>query len=234
MKIVKVEKSDGREETKGCSSGASKVLEQLKDIWLSEDFKVGSFDIVEEDGDIYLGGDHSISYEVFSKNQCEGLLVFDAHPDTYHEFNIPTHLDWLRFLIDEGKIKGENVMVVGLRSYHKKEVDYLKEKKVKFVTMKQIFENGVKGVCDGVMEFVSNFESLYLSIDLDVVDPAYAPGVGHVEPGGLSSRELIYFVQRLRNLKNLKKVDLVEVNVDEDIDNMTSKLAARIVYEFIW
>jgi len=230
MKIVKVEKSDGRSETKGCEKGASKVLEQLKDIWYSETYESLNYEILEE-GDLYLGGDHSISFEVFSKNPCEGLLVFDAHPDVYHEFNSATHLDWLNFLIDEGKVKGENVMIVGLRSFHRKEIDYLREKKAKFLTMKQVFDNGVVNVCDGIMEFVSQFESLYMSIDMDVVDPAFAPGVGYVEPGGLSSRELIYIIQRLKNLKNLKKVDIVEINVDRDVNDMTAKLAAKLIYE---
>lgn len=230
MKIVKVEKVDGRSETKGCEKGASKILEQLKDIWYSENYKNLNYEIGVE-GDLFLGGDHSISFEIFSKNLCEGLLIFDAHPDVYQEFNSATHLDWLKFLIDEGKVNGEKVMIVGLRSFHKKEIDFLREKKVKFLTMKNIFDNGVVNVCDSIMEFSSRFKSLYLSIDLDVVDPAFAPGVGYVEPGGLSSRELIYFIQRLKNLKNLKKIDIVEVNVDKDINNMTAKLAAKLVYE---
>tara|TARA_Y100000310_G_scaffold323096_1_gene383021 strand:+ start:147 stop:857 length:711 start_codon:yes stop_codon:yes gene_type:complete len=231
MRIVKIEKTDGRKETKGCLKGASVVVEQLKNIWLSEDFKIGSFDFVEEEGDLYIGGDHSISYETFSKNKCEGLLILDAHPDTFQEFNVATHLDWLRHLIDEGVVKSENVMIIGLRSFHKNEIGYLREKKIKFVTMKQVFENGVKEVCEGVMEFVKDFESLYLSVDMDVVDPAYAPGVGFIEPGGLSSRELIYFIQRFKKLRNLKKVDVVEINVDRDINDMTSKLAAKVIYE---
>lgn len=231
MKIVKLEKTDGREETKGCRNSASEILKQLKDIWLSEDFKFGDFEVVNENGDIFLGGDHSVSYSNFCKNKCEGLLVFDAHPDVYQEFNVPTHLDWLKFLIDEGKVDASKVMLIGVRNFHRKEIDYLKEKKIKFVTMKQVFENGVKEVTEGVMEFVSNFSSLYVSIDMDVVDPGFAPGVGYVEPGGLSSREMIYFVQRLKNLKNLKKVDIVEVNVEKDIGNITAKLVAKLIYE---
>ncbi|MBS3156987.1 arginase family protein [Candidatus Woesearchaeota archaeon] len=231
MRIVKIEESDGRPETKGCKNGASAVLTQLKDIWLSEDHKILNYEIVNDNGDLFLGGDHSISFEIFSKNPCEGLLIFDAHPDVYHEFNSATHLDWLKFLIDEGKVNGEKVMIVGLRSFHKKEINYLREKKIKFLTMKNIFENGVVNVCDGIMEFVSGFKSLYISIDIDVVDPAFAPGVGYVEPGGLTSRELIYLMQRLKNLKNLKKIDIVEINKDKDVNNMTSKLAAKLVYE---
>ncbi|MAG52740.1 MAG: hypothetical protein CMH62_02140 [Nanoarchaeota archaeon] len=231
MKIVKIERTDGRPETNGCKNGASKILEQLKDVWFSEDYKKLNYDVVGKNGDLYLGGDHSVSYEVFSNNKCDGLLILDAHPDVYNEFKTATHLDWLRFLINEGKVKSENVMLVGIRSFHKDEIYYLREKKIKFVTMKQVFENGIKDVVDGVMEFVNEFESLYLSVDLDVVDPAFAPGVGYVESGGLSSRELIYFIQRLKNLKNLKKVDIVEVNVDKDVNNMTSKLAAKLIYE---
>ena len=231
MKIMKVEKTDGRPETKGCKIGASKVLEQLKDIWYSENYKPLNYEVVDEKGDLFLGGDHSVSYDTFSNNLCEGLLIFDAHPDVYQEFNTPTHLDWLKFIIEEGKVLRENLMIVGLRSFHKKEIEYLKEKKIKFLTMKNIFDNGVVSVCDSIMEFAFSFKSLYLSIDIDVVDPAFAPGVGYVEPGGLSSRELIYFVQRLKNLKNLRKVDIVEVNIDKDINNMTAKLAAKLIAE---
>ena len=134
-------------------------------------------------------------------------------------------------MVDEGKIDGNNVMIVGIRSFHKKEIEYLREKKIKILTMRNIFDNGVISVCDSIMEFASKFKSLYLSIDIDVVDPAFAPGVGYVEPGGLSSRELIYFIQRLKNLKNLRKVDIVEVNIDKDVNNMTAKLAAKLIYE---
>ena len=233
MKIVKIEKTDGREETRGCLNGAGKILEQLKDIWLGENLKNGNFEIVDKDGDLYIGGDHSITYDIFSKNKCEGLLVLDAHPDVYEEFKTATHLDWLKFLIDEKKIKAENVMIVGIRSFHKKEIEYLRDKKVKFITMKSIYENGFKDIVEAVMESSSKFNSLYLSIDIDVVDPAFAPGVGYIEPGGLSARELIYFIHRIKNLKNLRKVDIVEVNVNRDFNDMTAKLAAKLIYELI-
>ena len=70
-----------------------------------------------------------------------------------------------------------------------------------------------------------------MSIDIDVLDPAYAPGVGFAEPGGFSSRELIYLVQRFKKLKNLKKVDIVEVNLDKDVNDMTVKMVAKLIWE---
>jgi agmatinase len=75
------------------------------------------------------------------------------------------------------------------------------------------------------------FGSLYVSIDIDVLDPAFAPGTGYLEPSGLSSRELIFFLQRLSNLKNLKAVDLVEINPKLDISNLTVKTGAKIISE---
>jgi len=82
------------------------------------------------------------------------------------------------------------------------------------------------------MEF-SNNKELYVSIDIDVLDPAFAPGTGYREPGGLSSRDFIYLVQRINKIKNLKAVDIVEINPDKDIKNQTVKLGAKILSELI-
>ncbi len=232
MRIVNVSKTDGRKETKGCSNASLEIIKQLKEVWLNENFKKLDYEILG-DGDLYLGGDHSNTYHNFIKSGCDSLLIFDAHPDVYQEFNEATHLDWLKFLIEENKVKKENVVLVGIRSFHKKEIDFLKENRIKFFDMKKIFELGVKEICDLVMENVNDFNKLYLSIDIDAVDPAFAPGVGFSEPGGLSSREMIYFIQRLKLLKNLKKVDIVEVNLEKDVNNQTVKLAAKIIWELV-
>ena len=233
MKIIKIEETDGRKETKGCGFAASEIIRELKNVWMSEDYKVLDYVLVKKNADLYIGGDHSVSYRCFKESNCNGLLVFDAHPDVYQEFDQPTHLDWLKFLVDEGKVDSNRVVLVGLRNFHPKEIKYLNDKGIKYITMKQIYDVGVNKVCDSVMELVNGFEKLYMSIDIDVVDPAYAPGVGYREPGGLSSREMIYFIQRLKNLKNLKKVDIVEVNLEKDTENRTVKLASKLIWELI-
>ena len=230
MKIVKINKVDGRIETKGCSKAAEEIIKQLSNIWLSENFKKLDYSI-EDEGDLYLGGDHTNTNNNFIKSGCDGILIFDAHPDVCQEFDFPSHGDWLKFLIDEGKVKKENVVLVGIRNPDIKEIEYLKDNKIKFFDMKKIFELGIKESCDLIMENVKNFNKLYLSIDIDVVDPAFAPGTGYAEPGGLTSREMIYFVQRLKLLKNLKKVDIVEVNLEKDISNQTVKLVAKFIWE---
>ena len=78
-----------------------------------------------------------------------------------------------------------------------------------------------------------NFSDSYISVDIDVLDPAFAPGTGYLEPGGLSTRELLYLLQRIKLLKNIRKYDLVEVNPDKDINLMTCKTAAKIIKELI-
>ena len=83
------------------------------------------------------------------------------------------------------------------------------------------------------MEMCNKFKRLYLSLDIDVVDPAFAPGVGYLESGGLTSNEILYFVRRLKLLKNLKRFDLVEVIPEKDKNNMTVNLAVRILKEFL-
>lgn len=183
---------------------------------------------------IILGGDHSITFPSFkafsekNKNSC--LVVFDAHPDCDEEAGIATHDTYVRNLIKDG-IKPSHIILIGIRSFGANEMDFLRQNKVNFFSMKQLFDQGIKESCDLIMEQLRQFDSLYLSVDIDVVDPAFAPGTGYCEPGGLSSRELIYFLQRLNFLKNIKLFDLVEINPKKDINNLTVNLGVKIIAE---
>ena len=90
----------------------------------------------------------------------------------------------------------------------------------------------LEDTCDIIMEF-SNNKELYVSVDIDVIDPAFAPATGYREPGGLTSRQFIYLIQRINKIKNLRAVDIVEINPDRDINKMTVKLGAKILGELI-
>ena len=84
------------------------------------------------------------------------------------------------------------------------------------------------------MEF-ANGKELYVSVDIDVIDPAFAPSTGYPEPGGLTSRQFIYLAQRIKKIKTLKSIDLVEINETKDKENnsLTIKLGAKIVAELL-
>jgi arginase family enzyme len=191
---------------------------------------------------IFLGGDHSISYSLTRAflDYCESegrepcLIIFDAHPDcmplTKGTEKYPNHEEWLRDLIEQG-FPPRNILLVGIRNSDVQEIEFLKEKNIRTISMNSLLEN-LEEMCEIIMEF-SDKKELYLSLDIDVVDPAFAIGTGYKEPGGLTSRQFIYILQRLNKIKNLKAVDLVEINPEKDINNLTVKLGAKILAEII-
>lgn len=191
---------------------------------------------------IFIGGDHSVSYSLTKSflNYCSEenkkpyLIVFDSHPDCMEaaKMETPTHEDWLRSLIDAG-FPTENILLVGIRNSDVAETSFLKQNKIKTITMNQLLED-LAGISDSITEFSNSpGGELYVSLDIDVVDPAFAPGTGYIEPGGLTSREFIYIIQRINKIRNLKAVDIVEVNPGKDRDNLTVKLGAKILGELI-
>jgi arginase family enzyme len=258
MKVIKIPlNAGGLSKKDGMELGPDKICEFVPNYYLkesgllpfitTEELKVNNSNIEESSKiiteftskldvpAIFLGGDHSLTYstfKAFSKNHKNpGLLVFDAHLDCENNFSPPSHEDYLRVLIEEGHLDKNNVVLVGIRNMHTNELEYLKKKKLKVFDACEIIREGIHDTTDAVMAAVRPFDALYVSIDIDVLDPVFAPGTGYIEPGGLSSRELIYFIQRLKNLKNIRMWDLVEVNPKKDVNNLTVSVAAKLVVE---
>ncbi|MBU0958567.1 MAG: arginase family protein [Nanoarchaeota archaeon] len=191
---------------------------------------------------VFLGGDHSISFSLVRgflehtkkqrKEPC--LIVFDAHPDCMEPVDgtFPTHEEWLRGVVEAG-FPPENILLVGLRNSDPKEIRFMEKNKIKRISINE-FVRDIDNACDTVMEF-ANGRELYLSLDIDVVDPAFAPATGYIEPGGLTSRQLIYILQRMNKMKNLRGVDIVEINEkkDREYGGVTVKLGAKILAEII-
>ena len=258
MNIIKIPVNNGAmEKKKGIENAPDKIIEKTKKYYLKEsgimplmnfdEIKVNNSNIEETNKRIekkvsslmlpaiLLGGDHSLTYSSFKafakKHKNPGILVFDAHLDCENNFSPPTHEDYLRVLIEEGHVNKDNVLVVGVRNVHINELEYSKKNKLKIYDMKEILIEGERDVADAFMSVVKKFDALYVSVDIDVLDPAFAPGTGYIEPGGLSTRQLIYFIQRLKNMNNIELWDLVEVNPDKDISDLTVSAAAKLVVE---
>jgi arginase family enzyme len=171
-------------------------------------------------------------FKAFASNHDNpGMIIFDAHPDLMETTDPVNHENYLRALIEHDVIKSENIILVGIRNSDPDEIKFLKENKIKYFPMSVIAEEGKETVCDAVMAAAKKFDALYLSIDLDAVDAAFTPGVTYPEVAGLTSREFLYFLQRIKKLKNLKASDIVELNPDKDINNITALLGAKIVVE---
>lgn len=176
-----------------------------------------------------LGGEHLITlgtYTAFPKET--GYVVFDAHYDLRNEYaDIKlSHAAYLRRVVEQRS--AENILHVGARAFVKEELAFLKEHKIKTVSDKEIRDgNGPKLIKD----FISTFDSVYTSFDLDVLDPAFAPGVGNPEAAGVTSRELFDMIFAFDG-KKVSGVDIVELNPTYDT-GATASIAAKIMSTLI-
>ena len=178
---------------------------------------------------IILGGEHLItlgSFTCFPKDT--GYVVFDAHYDLRDQYADTklSHAAYLRRIVEERG--SENIVHVGARAFVKEELAFLKEHNIKTVSDKDIRDdNGTKLLKD----ITSTFDKIYLSIDLDVLDPAFAPGVGNPEAVGITSRELYDLITALQN-KKILAADIVELNPTYD-NGSTASIAAKMISTII-
>ena len=172
-----------------------------------------------------LGGEHLITlgtYTSFPKNT--GFVVFDAHYDLRDEYaDIKlSHAAYLRRIVEQ---RGpENIIHVGARAFVHEELSFLEENKIKTVTDSDI-QNGKASKI--LRDEISTFDKIYTSFDLDVLDPAFAPGVGNPEAVGITSRELFELISCFDG-KKISGVDIVELNPIYD-NGATASLAAKIM-----
>lgn len=172
-----------------------------------------------------LGGDHSVTYpivkalqKVYSKID---ILHIDAHADLYHEYEGDPYSHACPFarIMEEGL--AQNLVQVGIRTLNPHQADQAKKYNVEIHEMKNLD-----------LTKVPTFENpLYISLDMDAFDPAFAPGVSHHEPGGLSSRQVLDVIQNANG--PVIGADIVEYNPNRDFQNMTAYLAAKMMKELI-
>lgn len=185
---------------------------------------------------IFIGGDHSISFPLASAfNQSfknSGFIILDAHADCMEPMKEPTHEEWLRALIEKEKINSKNILLIGPRNIYPTEVEYLKQKKIRYFTTKDYSEN--KKIIEKELNFfMKKFNQIYLSFDIDIIDPAFAPGTSYEEPCGLTSREALSLFQKIISNKNLTALDINEINSLNDQNNKCTKVGAKFIAEVI-
>lgn len=171
---------------------------------------------------IALGGDHSVTYPLvrgLGPDTDTTIVHVDAHPDLYPDFDGDRYSHACPFarILEEGLVR--RVVQVGIRASNA-------------VQREQAERYGVEVI--SAAEWASGrrpevFGAVYLSIDLDAFDPAFAPGVSHPEPGGLSTRDVIGLVQRLAG--TVIGADIVELNPARDVNGVTARVAAKLVKE---
>lgn len=172
---------------------------------------------------IILGGDHSITYPAFKalakQYPALDILHFDAHPDLYEDLygDRYSHACPFARIMEEGLAKG--LVQVGIRAATQDQRARALRHSVRMIEMKDIK--------DGLALRFSR--PLYISFDLDALDPAYAPGVSHHEPGGLSTRQALDIIHSLD--AKIVGLDVVELNATRDLSGITAAAAVKIIKE---
>ena len=174
---------------------------------------------------VVLGGDHSISLPVargLSRvYDSMAILHFDAHPDLYFELYGDKYSHACPFyrILEEGLVS--ELTQIGIRAATGEHHQCAQKFNVRMIEMKDLKR----------LEGLSFTRPLYISFDIDVLDPAFAPGVSHPEPGGMSTRQVINLIHRLQ--AEIVGVDLVEVNPDRDPLGLTAAAAVKIIMEIM-
>jgi agmatinase len=191
---------------------------------------------------VVLGGDHSIAYpdakgvaNVIGAGRVS-MLHFDAHADTGDiEFgSLWGHGQPMRRLIESGAVRGDRFLQIGLRGYWPgpDTLDWMAARKMRSYEMSEIGARGLTSCLEEAFEIATDeCDGVFLSVDIDVCDPAHAPGTGTPEPGGLSARDLLDSVRRICLDLPVVGVDVVEVSPPYDSADITAALANRVVLE---
>ncbi len=202
--------------------------------------------VEEESLPIFLGGDHSIaigSIGGVTHHESCGVIWIDAHgdynnPEISESGNI--HGMPLSILMGKGspelvnvgrpgaKLQPENVVLIGVRDLDEKERTVLKQSGIKIFTMRDIDEQGMSKVIKSAMEQLSSVSKIHVSLDVDGIDPSYAPGVGTPVPGGLTYREAHLLMEIVADSKKISSMDIVEINPMLDRYKETAQLAIEL------
>lgn len=190
---------------------------------------------------VILGGDHSLSLPVMTALAAHfgpgeySVIHFDTHADTaIYESGVTTeHAAPFYRAVTEGHVLGRNLTQIGLRGAwpHPTEFDWMREQGITWYSMGDVDDRGLPPIVSEAIERASGLPRTYLTVDIDVLDPAYAPGTGTPEPGGLTTRELLAAVRRVASSLDLCAMDIVEVSPPYDPSGITALAGHRLVLE---
>jgi len=216
----------------GIDLGASKILHDRGDInvdnenesdWIHMIVEKIS-DFLQTDAPVLtLGGDHAVTYPIVKayaqKYKSLTILQLDAHPDLYdhYEGNRFAHACPFARIMEENLT--DRLIQIGIRTLNPHQKEQAERFGVEIIEMRHF-----------ALDLIPRIDTpVYLSIDLDVLDPAYAPGVSHHEPGGMSTRQVIEIIQRLE--APLVGADIVEYNPKRDPEEITAMVAVKLLKE---
>lgn len=190
---------------------------------------------------LFLGGDHSVTIPLitaFSRvNSGQlGVVHFDAHLDLADEFEGHrwSHACTGRRMLDLPNIEPAHLAYVGIRSWMADELAYVAaHPEIGIHTARNVYRRGPAAVAEDLVAQLQGVDGVYVTFDIDCLDPAYAPGTGAPEAGGLSTRELLELMRVVVDRLPVRAMDIVEVAPPLDHNDVTAAAAIRVIYEVL-
>jgi agmatinase len=190
---------------------------------------------------ILLGGDHCVSWPGLQSLHGHrtgpiGIIHLDAHLDLLEGSDIQgphSGSSEIRRALELPQLAGRNVVQIGVRGFNYPEHhQFIRQAGISLIPPAELFADGVEAVARKALKIAGDATNhIYLTVDIDVLDSAFAPGSGANEPGGITSWQLLYFVRQVAPF--VDAMDIVEVNPLTDYRDMTSAVAARLVFDFL-
>ena len=188
---------------------------------------------------ISIGGDHLISLPILrglKKDKAIGIFQFDSHSDTWDSYfggYKYTHGTPFRRAIEEKLVDPTKYVMLGIRGslYDPNDLKWAQDQGITIITIDEYYEMGLEKCIEKIQKILEGSD-IYFTLDIDGIDPTFAPGTGTPEVGGFNVRETQVIIRALKNL-NFVGGDVVEVSPPFDINNMTSHVAATIAFEML-
>lgn len=194
-------------------------------------------DLFEVTFPTFIGGDHSVTIPLLNTaagiwGDSLGVIHFDAHLDLCAELdgNLLSHGCTHRRVLEKNNLPLGQVYFIGIRSFEIQEMQFLEGRHANIFTAAEICRQGISATAEKVRRGLENCRAVYMTVDIDFLDPAYAPGTGTPKPGGFSTRDLLLFIKYFSTLP-LIGMDVVEVSPPLDHNDITSFAAQRVITE---
>jgi agmatinase len=181
---------------------------------------------------VFLGGEHTITLGVMrSLDEDVAVVSFDAHLDLRDDYLglSVSHTTFMRRIKED--VKPSKILEIGTRAVCREELDYAKESEIDYLTAQQIQEEGAKNMAKTIHDILGGYEKIYITIDMDVLDPAFAPAVQNPEPEGLDTTTLLDLLGAVCDSR-VVGIDLVEVAPHYD-RGLTATQAAKTLFEVL-
>jgi len=221
------------------------ISERLKIIDAGNHTLEGAEDVSEQVGrsdgiTITLGGDHLVPLPLIrgkqkGKPERLSVLIFDSHLDLHPSPPLWAGSQW-RTLIDEGYVRPEDIIIVGPRGVRQSnhEIEYAREHNVLIIPLRQIDDQGISPVCKQIASRLQSVDSVYISLDIDVVDPNFCPAQKYPDAAGLNPREILTMIRKATETMPISGFDLCCFSPRYDEGQRGALLAARFALEAIY